>query len=60
MTSKVKKWPSRVAIRFDKKAGEVALDQLRAVDKVRLKKKLGKASPNTAKQILEKLKEIFS
>ncbi|MEK7670900.1 MAG: type II toxin-antitoxin system PemK/MazF family toxin, partial [Bacteroidota bacterium] len=40
--------------------GEVALDQIRAVDKSRLAKRLGRLSPATQKKILQCLSEIFS
>ncbi len=39
MTTVTRKYPSRIAIRFDKKDGQVALDQLRCIYKNRLVKK---------------------
>lgn len=42
MTTVRRNWPTRVEIKFQNKTGEIALDQIRAVDKSRLVKKLGK------------------
>jgi mRNA interferase MazF len=42
MTTVRRGWPTRVEITFQGKTGEIALDQIRAVDKSRLVKRLGK------------------
>ncbi|HSJ23178.1 MAG TPA: type II toxin-antitoxin system PemK/MazF family toxin [Longimicrobiales bacterium] len=42
LTSKGRRYPTRVDCRFDKKDGQVVLDQIRTVDKARLIKKLGR------------------
>ncbi len=60
MTTVVRKYPSRVDIEFDKKQGQVALDQLRCVDKERLIKKLGSAAEITAETTCAVLAEIFA
>lgn len=44
LTSTIKNWPSRIKARFAGKKGEIALDQMRAVDKRRLIKPLGVSS----------------
>ena len=41
MTSQSRDYPTRVRIRFSGKEGWVVLDQIRTIDKIRLKKKLG-------------------
>lgn len=41
MTSQTKSYPTRVPCHFQDKAGQVVIDQLRTVDKVRLAKRLG-------------------
>src|ERR1035437_5257750 len=41
MTTTRRGWPTRVEISFQGKTGEIALDQIRAVDKSRLVKRLG-------------------
>src|SRR3972149_1013221 len=42
MTTKGATYPTRVACRFKGKQGQVVLDQIRTVDRVRLVKKLGR------------------
>ncbi|WP_156892433.1 type II toxin-antitoxin system PemK/MazF family toxin [Salaquimonas pukyongi] len=59
MTSTRKKWPSRVPVRFEKRDGDVALDQVRAVDKTRLERRLGKIAVADARLIARRLVEIF-
>lgn len=60
MTSTIRDYPSRVKIDFQGKKGEVALDQIRSVDKKRLIKKIGLVKPTTAKNISNTLVEIFA
>ena len=48
MTTVARPYPTRVALTFQGKQGQVALDQLRAIDRQRLVRKLGKISPKTA------------
>lgn len=59
LTSAGKKWPSRVAMSFAGKPGEVALDQIRAVDKRRLVQHLGRASSSAQAAILDTLARMF-
>lgn len=49
----------RVALTFKGKRGLVLLDQIRAIDKQRLVKRLGKASESTLAAILAGLREVF-
>ena len=42
MTTRLSKYPSRVTCRFHNTKGQVVLDQIRTVDKIRLIKRLGK------------------
>lgn len=60
MTSQGFLFPSRISLKFQGKAGFVVLDQIRAVDKSRLIKKLGLVSKDTQNKILGNLQEIFS
>lgn len=60
MTTVRRGWPSRITIEFQGKLGEIALDQLRAVDKSRLSRRLGKLDPQTATKVLEALGEMFA
>jgi mRNA interferase MazF len=45
---------------FQGKAGEIALDQIRAVDKTRLLKRLGKVDRSTGALVLDTLGELFA
>ena len=60
MTSTIRNYPTRVQTSFQNKKGEVALDQIRTVDKIRLYKKLGLINTNTAAKITSVLTEMFS
>jgi len=53
-------FPTRIKIVFQNKKGQIALDQIRAVDKLRLIKKVGKLSQSTRVEILEVLQEMFA
>ena len=60
MTTVQRGWPTRVEIEFQSKTGEIALDQIRAVDKSRLLKRLGKLNATTADAVLDALGEMFA
>lgn len=60
MTTAEKRYPSRVDIRFDGKDGQVALDQIRAVDKTRLSRRLGTVASAEASAISQRLVEMFA
>jgi mRNA interferase MazF len=60
MTTVRRNWPTRVPISFQGKTGEIALDQIRAVDKGRLAKRLGKLDAQTASTVLDTLGELFA
>lgn len=60
LTSVRRTWPTRVPVRVARIAGDVALDQMRAVDKQRLGKRVGALSPTEAGSVLERLAEMFA
>ena len=60
MTTGGHAYPYRVACRFQKRAGYVVLDQLRAVDTHRLVRKLGRLSPQAITTSLGLLQEMFA
>ena len=60
MTTILRKYPTRVNCTFQKKKGQVAIDQLRTLDKKRLVKKLGILDMNTCKKICTVLQEFFA
>lgn len=53
-------YPWRVPCRFQRRAGFVALDQLRTVDAERLVRPLGRLTPPTIRTILRRLQEMFA
>jgi len=59
MTTTLRSYPTRVKLNFRNKAGQVALDQLRAVDRQRLVRKLGTISNKTAAAVSSVLVEMF-
>lgn len=60
MTTVRRGWPTRVEVHFQAKIGEIALDQIRTVDKSRLVKRLGKLDAGTANAVLDTLGELFA
>ncbi len=59
LTSTFKPYPTRITCVFQKRNGQIVLDQIRAVDKIRLVKRLGKMDEKTSVIICELLGEIF-
>ena len=60
MTTKGRTYPTRIPLRFQRKVGQIVLDQVRTVDKSRLVRRLGKISDRAALQVLSVLKEMFA
>ena len=60
LTTVARPYPTRVALTFQGKQGQVALDQLRAIDRQRLVRKLGRISPKTAAIVSTVLVEMFT
>ena len=60
MTTKSRAAPFRIAVSHSGKKGLVLLDQVRAVDKIRLAKRLGAVSAKTLTATLDTLQEIFA
>jgi mRNA interferase MazF len=60
MTTVVRPYPTRVPVRFQGKRGQVALDQLRAIDRQRLVRRLGTISASNAQAASATLLEMFS
>src|SRR5690348_11973711 len=59
MTTTERAYPSRVLVTFQGKRGQVALDQLRAVDRERLVRRLGSVTAKTAQDVSATLVEMF-
>jgi len=49
LTSTIRNYPTRVQCKFKSRQGQLAIDQIRAVDKMRLVKKLGMLDQETCK-----------
>lgn len=60
MTTKGRPYPTRVPVRFQRKTGQIVLDQIRTVDKTRLVQRLGKIDEATVQQVLALLGEMFA
>ena len=60
MTTKGRPYPTRIPVRFQRKSGQVVLDQIRTVDKTRLVRRLGKISDRAAREVLTVLDEMFA
>lgn len=60
LTSTVKNYPTRVQTTFQKKSGEIVLDQIRTVDRKRLIQRLGSIRPTTVRKVLVVLQEMFA
>jgi len=60
MTTVTRPYPTRVPVRFQGRRGQVAVDQVRAVDRQRLVRKLGTVSASTAQAVTATLLEMFS
>lgn len=60
MTTQGRPYPTRVHCQFQGKEGQIALDQMRAVDKSRLVRKLGHLSKETQSEVLAALAAMFT
>ena len=60
MTTTIRGYPSRVNLTFARKKGQVALDQIRTIDKSRLVRKLGRVDDSTGVEIATVLTEMFA
>ena len=60
MTTKGRTYPTRVTCTFAGKDGQIVLDQIRTIDKIRLVKKLGSIDSKTQKTVSQSLVEMFA
>jgi mRNA interferase MazF len=60
MTTKGRNYPTRVSCSFHGKKGQILLEQMRAVDKIRLIKRLGRIDSYVQTQVFSALSELFS
>lgn len=59
MTTGGHAYPWRIPCRFQNRAGFVAIDQVRTVDRERLVRRLGRLAPRTLTSVLATLQETF-
>ena len=59
MTTRIRNQPTRIKINFQGKEGEIALDQIRAIDKKRLVRELGYLDTHTILKVKLVLKEML-
>jgi mRNA interferase MazF len=60
LTSVRRPWPTRAPVKVARVAGDVALDQMRAVDKARLTKRVGALSAAEAQAVSARLAAMFA
>ena len=60
VTSNRRNFPTRIAFELNENENYIALDQIRAVDKIRLSKKISTLNRETAQTVCEKLQELFA
>jgi mRNA interferase MazF len=60
MTTRGRAYPTRVTCRFQNKEGQIVLDQIRTVDKIRLVKRISRVDEDVQRQVLNALQALFS
>lgn len=60
LTTKLRNYPTRVPCRVEGKQGQIVLDQIRTVDKVRLFKKITVLNKPTQNKVFSTLNEMFA
>ena len=60
MTTAGKDYPTRVPCEFQRKKGQIVLDQIRAIDKSRLIKKIGTIDPQVQAEVISTLQTMFA
>ncbi|MCF8296303.1 MAG: type II toxin-antitoxin system PemK/MazF family toxin [Saprospiraceae bacterium] len=59
MTTRSRKYPTRIEVKHDGKIGWIAIDQIRTIDKQRIVKVLGRLSKPEIKEVKSVLRETF-
>ena len=60
MTTAGKDYPTRVPCEFQRKKGQIVLDQIRTIDKSRLIKKIGTIDPQVQAEVISTLQTMFA
>ena len=59
MTTKSKKYPTRIEVKHDNKIGWIVIDQIRTIDKRRIIKTLGRLSQPEIKEVKSIIRETY-
>ena len=59
MTTKSKKYPTRIEVKFEDKIGWIVIDQIRTIDKRRIVKVMGKLSQPEIKEVKSVIRETY-
>ena len=59
MTTKSRKYPTRIEVKHDNKIGWVVIDQIRTIDRRRIVKTLGRLSQPEIKEVKSVIDETF-
>jgi len=59
MTTSASTYPTRVRVRHNQKTGWIVVDQIRTVDRKRVKKKLGKLTNPEIKKLKDVIRETY-
>lgn len=60
LTSTIRNYPSRISCVFKRKKGQIAVDQIRALDKSRFVKKAGRLDDAAMNELLELIRIYFA
>jgi len=60
MTTRVRRYPFRIGCRFQGKDGQVALNQMRAIDRCRVVRRLGAIAASSRGGVLRALRRMFA
>jgi mRNA interferase MazF len=60
MTTAGKDYPTRVSCKFQRKKGQIVLDQIRTIDKSRLIKKIGTVEPQVQAEVISTLQSMYA
>ena len=60
MTTSMRRYPFRILCRFQRRQGQIAVDQLRVIDRTRISKRLGVLDPKTQLALLKTLRRMFA
>ncbi|SDE75984.1 mRNA interferase MazF [Pricia antarctica] len=59
MTTNLKKYPSRVAVKYNNKNGMVTMDQIRTIDKSRILKRFDRLTKTEMQNCKDVIREMF-